>query len=1449
MLTSLFFGLFVGIATAEYGWEPGTQYSYSVRGRTVTGLHQIANQFTGVLMQAKLTIQAKSDSTLSLQIIGAKYAEIHRNLSNGWDTYIPDESLDYMKLHLHSGAFELYLDDGIIKEMIVDQSIPTWELNVLKSIVSLLQVDVQAENVIKSRLNLIPNSDLSLGTYKTMEDSVNGVHETIYDISEIQQYALQSQHQLLPLPHSLGKGKVFEIVKNRNFSNSNQHVVYHSGLDGQTNWKPGSNQMGKFLTRTSMSQIIISGNRKHYTIQSSTTIDKIIVAPHLYNKQKGMVGSKFNLTLESVNSIKLPFPVVSNPRPIRNLVYEYNPNSSTSKKMKEGLSDFKLDGSLDFKSSQVISDELSFLSTSKLSEASPLDYVTFTGETKNEHDVLNSTQNIIRLAREIGQGIVSPNALTGERTLNKFSLLVRLTRTMSTEQLKEVSENIYYPYLKTRKANSLEIARNYQAWISFRDAVGQSGTGPALMSIREWIVSKKVVGEEASHLIMSLSKTAKYLTADYIDYFFDMLNDELIKNHVSSRTSAVLSFTEIINKALVNQKSSEKNYPVHFLGSVKAKNVSAILEKYISYFQKKLHESVNQKNSVDIQLYIRALNNIAHPYTLKVFKPYLEGKTTISKFQRFTIIASMDKLVKTYPNLARTVLFRIYSNMADTPEIRIAAVMQFIKTNPPVLMLQSMAQQTNFDLNKQVNAAVKSAIESYAKQEVNQYNKEMVQKAKAAVNMLAAENYGLHYSRNFINSFIVKERNLAYKHHLAYIQSADSIYPSSFFYHLKNNIGGYKHNSIEMNFVTSSTSKLIDLLYNGFFGNDNKKQRREKRINLSNSKWSLNNIYDSLNFKKEENEQLEGHILATVLGVKRYFSFDNNTLQNIPKNVAGIVTDMMNNRRFNFTNLYNEYSMEIVFPTTMGFPFIYTLETPTLVNFGLQLTGDGRTTPLGSHSAVHTDDLSLSGNYNILYSTHKEGKIGFVTPYNGKMYTTGLERNIHVHITIKVDVNINVKQPKINVTLEPIDKNEAQKVFEYSTRASTSMQDSNKINSLMARKDVLLVHNEPIKVVQQTFGKEKYGFSFDIKMETDKNNLGLNYIYNHLKGHDVISLASFIDSLDGINNHNYSITFNPQNSWSKKMELSLSYNKTDSTKTSVPTSSHERESHKGPSLENKESYRTELFKNVAVNIKDPQTNFIQLKMSFKGLYDTEYELLLASSNSFKSNITRILAFMKNSTTTHMEPKSYVGALELTTLMPRIQLVKHGISLNPLSPSKVKGRFIFGERPPYKSHIMLQGDLYTSLERLKYLKKHPLGILCEKQIQMGYKIQAACRNVTRRMNYLDKYQFRINYQHIPNDFKNMVYKIYRYINHLWYDYNTETVNFMDNGENIDVKIDFGKNLLSSNLSITTSDFSDKYVNVPIHEWVRPLVVLHPQYNMMERLGHRIMVGQESQIPSF
>lgn len=87
----------------------------------------------------------------------------------------------------------------------------------------------------------------------------------------------------------------------------------------------------------------------------------------------------------------------------------------------------------------------------------------------------------------------------------------------------------------------------------------------------------------------------------------------------------------------------------------------------------------------------------------------------MTNFQRLTIVASLDKMTKVYPKLVRSVLFKIYRNSGETPEVRVAAVMQIMKTNPSAQILQRMAHHTNYDHNNQVNAAVKSAIENTAK--------------------------------------------------------------------------------------------------------------------------------------------------------------------------------------------------------------------------------------------------------------------------------------------------------------------------------------------------------------------------------------------------------------------------------------------------------------------------------------------------------------------------------------------------------------------------------------------------------------------------------------------------------------------------------------------------------------------------------------------------------------
>ena len=58
-----------------------------------------------------------------------------------------------------------------IANMSMDASVPTWEENWYKSVVSQLQIDAQAKNLKKSRINQLPqeHDQLPMAVFKTME--------------------------------------------------------------------------------------------------------------------------------------------------------------------------------------------------------------------------------------------------------------------------------------------------------------------------------------------------------------------------------------------------------------------------------------------------------------------------------------------------------------------------------------------------------------------------------------------------------------------------------------------------------------------------------------------------------------------------------------------------------------------------------------------------------------------------------------------------------------------------------------------------------------------------------------------------------------------------------------------------------------------------------------------------------------------------------------------------------------------------------------------------------------------------------------------------------------------------------------------------------------------------------------------------------------------------------
>lgn len=54
------------------------------------------------------------------QVENARYADVHRNLSAGWSSHVPEHELDYQQLPIQEKPFQLELKDGVVSTIKIE---------------------------------------------------------------------------------------------------------------------------------------------------------------------------------------------------------------------------------------------------------------------------------------------------------------------------------------------------------------------------------------------------------------------------------------------------------------------------------------------------------------------------------------------------------------------------------------------------------------------------------------------------------------------------------------------------------------------------------------------------------------------------------------------------------------------------------------------------------------------------------------------------------------------------------------------------------------------------------------------------------------------------------------------------------------------------------------------------------------------------------------------------------------------------------------------------------------------------------------------------------------------------------------------------------------------------------------------------------------------------------
>lgn len=1375
--------ILAGIAQAEHdhGWKVGSEYNYIVRSRTMTTLDKLSDQYIGVLMKALLTVQVKDVNTLNAWITRGQYANIHAELSDGWGMSISDQNLDLIDLPITGKPFEIKVERGVIRDLIVDKSIPTWEVNFVKSVVSQLQVDTLGVNAITGKKNIqVPKDEEPFASFPVMEDSVGGKCEVLYDIQPLSDYVARMKPQLVPLPNLKGDGRHIDIVKTRDFDRCQQRMGYHFGISGSNKWEPGSNKNGQFLSKFSTSRVVISGSLKRFVIQSSVSTSKVAVSPRLYDDQTAIVISRMNVTLASMKTIGKHIPSPADPESTGNLVFVYdNPFSDNEQRRnsvasKQGISSKWNDEFMDFdkerlrnelypdrhdSSSLSDSEENGFWQPKPSLEDAPQNPLLphfignngkHVGHSSGNIDVVSAAKDIIF---DIANNLETPSEIPEQETLEKFTVLTSLLRTMNKRKLIEL-ENALGINVDELNSEDKSQAVKQNAWAVFRDTVTQAGTGPALLIIKKWIENKDLACMDAADVVTRIPKNARLPTDEYIRTFFELVTGPKVREDKVLRIHAILSFSELVRKAQVNKRTIHNRYPVHAFGRMIAKDDQSVVNVYIPYLEKELKNAISEGNSPMIQTYIVALGGIAHPKILAVFEPFLEGKEKITVFQRTLMVASLHKLTEINPKLAQSVLYKIYLNTMEAHEVRCAAVFLLMKTNPSQSMLQRMAAFTKFDANKHVNSAVKSSILTMTK--LTKWG-DIAGKARAAATLLNSEDYSYQYSHGFITETVNRMQNLVHNLIVSYIGSDENgDIPSTMYIGSFNEYGGFKTPPTEIVVMLANVNRMIELLY----PTDSERS----------GKLPTEKLAEQLRIIPEETVDVEGNIMFENKFTSRFLPFDARTLRKMfdLSKIHGL--DWKKGVNANLNKL-SAYEVTLSFPTETGLPLLYTLKVPVLQ----RMSGK-------SQLRMDSDkNVNIKIEGRPIYSMKVQGRIGFVAPFERQHFIAGVDMNFQAYLPIRLNMDVNLAKNDAKLRMLPINGEEKAKLIHYSVLPYTSKHDILHLKPVITDRNTQKIRGEGL-VRSSKILPFKQDFDFlELQQTSDEaiedflkvdEFLGETIAFPWTQKTNHYRMAELFFNLDPNNKEALTISTAWGDLIKQPGENTDSWSKL--AKWFAPSNPH-----------SEESRRDDLLKEVGKGIEAARSSVLDLEIQIPGEPRKHSSLTIAVSDSNAETKSKMLVFWKVNRVDDGSMYQACAAVNLES--PKDTMPSYEMSQQTSQKETYDVDIRVGTTCEKGVQVNVKGQGLQSEELKALLQKSRAVKNCQEQMKQGNKILRDCLIAAAEAETLDEYSFTVNTE--SSTISSLVDMILDYLSNSDYlDTEVETVSPRNAGKKtIDFKI--------------------------------------------------------------
>lgn len=597
---------------------------------------------------------------------------------------------------------------------------------------------------------------------------------------------------------------------------------------------------------------------------------------------------------------------------------------------------------------------------------------------------------------------------------------------------------------------------------------------------------------------------------------------------------------------------------------------------------------------------------------------------------------------------------------------------------------------------------------------------------------------------------------------------------------------------------------------------------------------TIETISNILNLENVPTKQLEGNLLVGITGFKRFFTFDNSTIQKLPVLLKELTRELQNGKTFNYQKFFNEYSITIGLPTATGFPLVYTLNTPTLLSakgkFKVQVMGEERKE---NDVFVLPDALNATTEMVFEYSTRTQSKISFLTPFSHKRYVAGYDKNTQLELPVKKQFDLDLKNRHVKVQLMPLKENVKTKLFHYSTWPYVAVDNILEFKPLAESSKIYRVQTRQPQKYQHLLGDKEVGVVFSVEGESDKEYTNLGKFYQRfLKQGFVPALLASVTS-EKIEQTTVDLYYDGEKSTAKSVVLTASYEYSPTEQTTSGTQGGENKATTTIKTVDSQTRKQEFLKKVKQGIKSSSAVVVDLGLQVLGKTNAEYLTTVALATSPVDPLTRILTFARK----NVNNKKFEVCFDAVSRIPKVSTVDFTKVLQNDLKGEIEGKLLFGEECQSGSVITIVGDLKRSQERKEYLEKQPLVQQAKKESVSGYKLQPSQEQVLKEVGLFDDYVFTVKYENVPEDVKNMTYQTYSVLRYLGYPYLSENLVSQTKAQpgQLELGVNLTPDLKALNVYVYSPLGDSRFENILLNDYVSKGLTLHPMHSTIERIA--------------